>query len=131
MEQIIIFKDDTEMPAITIYGAQRNMLGANRESLAITVQSDYGTIKTRATADQRFTIRQVTETPILDADGKPTGEMQTETTEFDKNTYVKFGDIVDHQDGTITFYLGQKTDVEKLEEENAELLFNSLTGEAM
>lgn len=34
-------------------------------------------------------------------------------------------------DGTITFYLGQKTDVEKLEEENAELLFSSLTGEVM
>lgn len=56
--------------------------------------------------------------------------------ECDYQNYQVAGDIVDHRDGSFTVYMGKKTQLEEalatnaaLEAENAELLFQSLTGE--
>lgn len=51
-------------------------------------------------------------------------------TEFSYNGYCVAGDIVDTRDGKIIVYMGKKTELEVLEEENARLLFENLTGEA-
>lgn len=55
---------------------------------------------------------------------------------YDYTSYVVAGDIVDHRDGTFSIYMGKKTELEAaleanaaLEAENAELLFQTLTGE--
>lgn len=129
MEQKIILTNGTEMPVISVYGSQRVMQGSNREVLEITVVSDYAAVKGGIAADDSFIIRQTDMQPVIDTEGNDTGEVQTTIFEFYKKDYAINGDIVDHQDGTTTYYIGKKTDYEKLEEENAKLLFESITGE--
>lgn len=123
MEQKLIFADKTEVDAIQIFGSTRTMLGSHREVVEIKVKSDYETVKSKVSADPSFIIHQTHEVEKIDEEGNPTGEFETIFKEYPHNEYTLFGDIVDHQDGTITFYLGKKTDAELLEEENAELLF--------
>ena len=52
---------------------------------------------------------------------------------FDKSEYSIIGDITIHNDGSISIQFGKLTDQEitinQLMQENAELLFTSLTGE--
>ena len=52
--------------------------------------------------------------------------------EYDNSEYSIAGDIIDHRNGRVTVKMGKPTAEELLkvlEQENAELLFNNLTGE--
>lgn len=51
--------------------------------------------------------------------------------EYDNSDFSVAGDITDHRNGTLSVKMGKPTDVEVLEEENAALLFENLTGEVL
>ena len=51
--------------------------------------------------------------------------------EYDNSDYSVAGDIIDHRDGTLSVKMGKPTQIEQLEEENAALLFENLTGEVL
>ena len=51
--------------------------------------------------------------------------------EYDNSDYCVAGDITDHRDGTLSVKMGKPTQIEQLEEENAALLFENLTGEVL
>ena len=56
----------------------------------------------------------------------------TKLEEYDNSEYSIAGDIIDHRNGKVTIKMGKSTAEELLlvlEQENAELLFNNLTGE--
>ena len=96
-----------------------------REMLRITVSSTYADVAQYFVDDATFSIRQFD----VDENGN---ELETYT-DYEKTDYVIAGDIIDHRDGRITVYMCKKTkhelEIESLEAENAELLFNVLTGE--
>lgn len=96
-----------------------------REMLRITVSSTYADVAQYFVDDATFSIRQFD----VDENGN---ELATYT-DYEKTDYVIAGDIIDHRDGRITVYMCKKTkhelEMESLEAENAELLFNVLTGE--
>ena len=99
-----------------------------REVLRITIAgATIDEIKAHFTDNAVFSIRQ-TETRKNDD-----GSEYDEDVDYPKNEFCILGDIVCHKDGKITVYMGKMTEheleVQALEEENAELLFNNLTGE--
>lgn len=67
--------------------------------------------------------------PVLDAQGQPTYTESTTVETRDLSDYTIAGDVVDTRDGNVTVYMGRKTPMELLIEENAALLFENLTGE--
>ena len=99
-----------------------------REVLRITIAgATIDEIKAHFTDNAVFSIRQ-TETRKNDD-----GSEYDEDVDYPKTDFCILGDIVCHKDGKITVYMGKMTEheleVQALEEENAELLFNNLTGE--
>lgn len=59
------------------------------------------------------------------------GTVITVQEEYDNSEFSIAGDIIDHRDGTLSVKMGKPTQLEKLEEENAALLFENLTGEVL
>ena len=107
MQQIKI--KDNLIDVISCYGAHRTMLGAKRNSIEITMTSDYETIVNTFTDGITYSLIETTE-----------NEDETiQTHEYDKSSYCLAGDVVDHRDGTISIYMGMKTELE-LEKENTE-----------
>lgn len=54
------------------------------------------------------------ETPVLDENGEPTGEIETQQNEYDNSEYCVAGDITDHRDGTVSVKMGKFTNEELL-----------------
>ena len=99
-----------------------------REVLRITIaNATIDEIKAHFTDDAVFSIRQ-TETKKNED-----GSEYEEDVDYPKTEFCILGDIVCHKNGNITVYMGKKTEheleVQALEEENAQLLFDNLTGE--
>lgn len=100
-----------------------------RDVLRITlVDTNYGEVSEFFKNDAEYSIRQ-NEVTGKDTDGNDVyGDV-----DYSKNDYSILGDIVCHSDGKITVYMGKLTaheeEVKRLEEENAALLFENLTGE--
>lgn len=59
------------------------------------------------------------------------GTVITVQEEYDNSEFSIAGDIIDHRDGTLSVKMGKATQLEKLEKENAALLFENLTGEVL
>ena len=98
-------------------------LKRDREWKAISVIGDSASVK-KAFVDN-ISYRQEWDSTVILDDGTETKEIQTR----DLSDYCIAGDVVDTRDGNITVYMGKKTQVEILMEENAALLFENLTGE--
>ena len=98
-------------------------LKRDREWKAISVIGDSASVK-KAFVDN-ISYRQEWDSTVILDDGTETTEIQTR----DLSEYCIAGDVVDTRDGNITVYMGKKTQVEILMEENAALLFENLTGE--
>lgn len=98
-------------------------LKRDREWKAISVIGDSASVK-EAFVDN-ISYRQEWDSAVILDDGTETTEIQTR----DLSDYCIAGDVVDTRDGNITVYMGKKTQVEILMEENAALLFENLTGE--
>ena len=100
-----------------------------RDVLRITLaDTNYGEVCTFFKDDAEFSIRQNEVTGKDAEDNDVYGDV-----DYPKTEYSILGDIVCHKDGKITVYMGKPTaheeEVNRLEEENAALLFENLTGE--
>lgn len=116
----------------------------DRSSKAITLEMTYEDAKRIFVDDIKWSIEQEVErmedkheTVIIDEETGETEDAVTQVPvikleEYDNSEYSIAGDIIDHRNGKITVKMGKPTDKElliTLEQENAELLFSSLTGE--
>lgn len=61
---------------------------------------------------------------VTDTEGNQTTEVMTE----DLSDYCIAGDVVDHRDGTVSVYVGKKTEAELYQETIDELMLQILTG---
>ena len=131
----------TTYPA-TVNGFNPDITWDNRESKAITLEMSHaealelfmdGIVWSIVLQHEVATYQQDENgNYVLDENGAPiqTGN-EVKETEYDNSDYCVAGDITDHRNGTITVKMGKPTQVELLESENAALLFENLTGEAM
>lgn len=133
----------TQYPA-TITGRIHDSEWDDRSSKAITLEMTYEDAKRIFVDDIKWSIEQEVErmedkheTVIIDEETGETEDVVTQIPvikleEYDNSEYSIAGDIIDHRNGKITVKMGKPTDKElliTLEQENAELLFSSLTGE--
>ena len=106
--------------------SSKHFCGQYRDCLSIKITgSPYETISGMFLNGAVFSIMAYEEIPNVS--GLPSREY--EYVEYPKTDYIVAGDIIDHRDGTFTVLMGKKTALELLEEENAALLFENLTGE--
>ena len=135
--------NEIQYPA-TITGRIHDSEWDNRSSKAITLEMTYEDAKRIFVDDIKWNIEQEVEcmedkheTVIINEETGETEDVVTQVPvikleEYDNSEYFIAGDIIDHRNGKITVKMGKPTDKElliTLEQENAELLFSSLTGE--
>lgn len=115
--------DNKTFNAISFYVANTTMKNVSRETLFITIKdSTYEEIN--STFVDGIEIIKIDNQPLLSSK------------ETSYGTYSVAGEIRDNRNGTFTVLMGKKTALEiaqervlALENENAELLFQNLTGE--
>ena len=130
MQQIKI--GDTLINVVSCYGAYRNMLGSKRNSIEIVLESDYETVVNTFVDGITYSLVETTSeevvsrVPLVDENGDVmtdaegnvmTGlkeETVSQTYEYDKSNYCLSGDVVDHRNGTISVFMGEKTSEEEL-----------------
>lgn len=105
MKQYIKIGND-QIELISCYGFNSNMRGATRDSLEITLVSSYDYVVETFVDDLEYSLVQIE----TDEQGK---EVETE---YDKSEYCISGDVIDHRDGTITVFMGVKTELEYVNE---------------
>lgn len=123
----IIFADGTEFGCAlypietepSLFEKKRTVSGEFRDTLRITVYADAVSAAAAFNGSSAWSVR------VFEDDG-------VTYTDYDKSEYCVAGDIVDHRDGRVTVYMAKKLqhelDMESLERENAELLYENLTG---
>ena len=94
-------------------------LNNGRSILKIVLETDYATARGLFADGIYYAVRET----MVDENG------QEAVMEYDKSEYCKVLEIADHCNGEITVTMGKKTANELLEEENAQLMFELLTGE--
>lgn len=131
----IIFRDGREFEVTDypveieppIFAKKIAVDGANRDYLRITVNAAYADVAASFTDGAQYSIRQY--------DHAEDGSKLETYTDFDKSEYSVAGEIVDHRDGRVSVYMSKPTEhelqIRALEEENAALLFENLTGVSM
>ena len=109
----------------TIIGKVTDREWDDRASKAITLEMDYDTAVALFVDGLSWSIVDRHEVPVyqkdengelvLDEAGEPipTGEMETQETEWDNSDYNLAGDLTDHRDGTVTAKMGKLTAVEE------------------
>ncbi len=119
----------------SIFAKRRSVYGETRESLRVTVYAQAADIS----AVFQDGVRWAVEETVMPDDGTVTdagvdADTYKKTTSYDKSDYCICGDIVDHRDGRVSFYMAKHTGAElallEMEAENARLLYENLTGGA-
>lgn len=102
-----------------------------RECKTIRLEMSYETAVALFQNNVPWSIIERYETPVLDENGEPTGEVKTEQHEYDNSEYCVAGDITNHRDGTVSVKMGKKTRLEKEQElrQDAETAVKILLGE--
>ena len=95
-----------------IEGQLKNPAWDDRSTKAITLEMSYDQAMETFEDGQAWSIVMEQVRPILDADGNPTGEVETVTKEYGNDEYSMSGDITDHRDGTVTVVMGKPTELE-------------------
>lgn len=103
----------------------KNTRGQTRDCLIITTGETYQNVKNRFIDGVQFSVLAYEE--LMNVSGLPSREFGY--VEYEKHDYIIAGEITDNRDGTMTVIIGKKTEIEILEDENALLLFENLTGE--
>ena len=102
-----------------------------RECKTIRLEMSYETAVSLFQDNVPWSIIERYETPVMDENGEPTGEIETQQNEYDNSEYCVAGDITDHRDGTVSVKMGKKTRLEKEQElrQDAETAAKILLGE--
>ena len=116
-----IFPSYTFKDVYAMYDGSIYINKIRRDCIVLTIKNEsYELVKSVLDNDKSFSLQ------IIMSDDSISGT-------FDKSEYSIIGDIIIHNDGSISIQFGKLTDQEitinKLMHENAELLFTSLTGE--
>lgn len=98
----------------SVFSKRFTVRGEKRETLRLTLNADYADVAVSFVDGAEFLLRSPAENGGCE--------------DYDKSDYCVAGDIVDHRDGRVTVYMGQKTESEIVAEEYARLLFETLTG---
>lgn len=114
---IYVKVNNTLYPA-SIAGKMVNKEWDNRESKAITLESNFTTVNALFQDNTIWSIVSEETVPVLDEKGNPVldenGEQtyETQQTEFDNSEFCIRGDLTVHVDGTCTVEMGKPTDLE-------------------
>lgn len=116
-----IFPSYTFKDVYAMYDGSIYINKIRRDCIVLTIKNEsYELVKSVLDNDKSFSLQ------IIMSDDSISGT-------FDKSEYSIIGDITIHNDGSITIQFGKLTDQEitinQLMQENAELLFTSMTGE--
>lgn len=90
-----------------------------RSCLSMTFESDYATLKEKFTEGVQYSV-------VAD---EQTDDGENTQAEYDKSDYCLPIKFTDNCNGKFEVIMGKKTATELLEEENAQLMFELLTGE--
>ena len=107
--------------AAGITGTDMDTRWNHRKCKTIRLEMPYETASALFQNNVPWSIIEREETPVLDENGEPTGEVTTEQNEYDNSGYCVAGDITDHRDGTVSVKMGMAT---------ADEILAILTGEA-
>lgn len=119
-EPVAPYRGAREWRKITVVGTATDVKAAFVDGVMYTEEWDSVT---------RVPVLDEQGAPVLDAQGQPTFTETTTVETRDLWDYTIAGDVVDTRDGNVTVFMGRKTPMELLMEENAALLFENLTGE--
>lgn len=102
-----------------------------RECKTIRLEMSYETAVALFQDNVPWSIIERYETPVMDENGEPTGEIETQQNEYDNSEYCVAGDITDHRDDTVSVKMGKKTTLEIEQElrQDAETAAKILLGE--
>ncbi len=103
----IVFENGTKF-AMASRSVQRNYADSSRQWKGIDLVSDVESAKAAFVDDEVY--YKQWESIATDDDGNEVTETCTE----DLSAWCVAGEIVDHRDGTITVYMGKKTELEQL-----------------
>lgn len=101
-------------------GVKRGTLDASRAWESFTIESDVETVKALFCDGAVYHKAWETTTAAVDENGESVETVETLTK--DLSEYCVPGDVIDHRDGTVTVYMGKKTELELVTEEKAELV---------
>lgn len=110
-----------------IFEKRRMIDGKHRATVRFSLKTD---VKTATAAFTDGTPWYIEVTTVREDDD---GQTESSAKRYDKTSYCIAGDVVEHRNGCVTIYMAEMTEEEKeiasLEEENARLLYENLTGE--
>lgn len=117
---MIVFKDGTRVENTgNVIGKKRILRGVERESIEIHIpNTSYATVARLFTDGAQFSISTM----------KHVSDTELEEVIFNKFEYDVAGDIIDKRDGTFIVYMGVKTSEEKLSEEFAAFVLETVGG---
>lgn len=116
--------NETIYPAM-VNGKMADREWDNRESKSITLKMGYETANALFVDGLAWSIVEQHEVPVYQKDEQgelvtdengapiPTGETETQETEWDNSDFNLAGDLTDHRDGTLTAKMGKLTEVEE------------------
>jgi len=119
---------ETLYPAV-INGLMADRSWDNRESKIINLEMTHAEAEKLFVDGLAWSIVMDTVKGVEQEDGTIVQEPARE--EYDNSDFSVAGDITDHRNGTLSVKMGKPTQIEQLEEENAALLFENLTGEVL
>lgn len=110
---IYIKVNNTEYPA-AVNGVNNDRTWDGRDTKTVTLTMTAAEAAALLPNNTPWSIVQRETAPKYDAEGKPTGETEEVTNEWDNSEYSLSGDITDHRDGTVSVKMGKPTETEML-----------------
>lgn len=120
---IYIKVNNTEYPA-AVNGVNKDRSWDGRDTKTVTLTMTAAEAAALLPDNTPWSIVQREMVDVLDEQGKPTGETEEVTNEWDNSEYSLSGDITDHRDGTASIKMGKPT-----ETESAKATVTALAGE--
>lgn len=102
--------NETLYPA-SVSGRMQDKDWDNRESKAITMESDFATVNSLFSDGTPWSI--VTENNVITEDKNGNEVVETQQTEYDNSEFSIRGDLTVHVDGTCTVKMGKLTELEE------------------
>lgn len=117
---IYIKVNNTEYPA-AVNGVNKDRSWDGRDTKTVTLTMTAAEAAALLPDNTPWSIVQREMVDVLDEQGKPTGETEEVTNEWDNSEYSLSGDITDHRDGTASIKMGKPTEAETLRAQLAEI----------
>lgn len=117
---IFVKINNTEYPA-TVNGNLTDRNWNDRDTKTIYLTMTHDEAAALLPSGTPWSIVQRDTVDKLDAEGKPTGEIEEVVNEYDNSAYSLAGEITDYRDGTVSVKMGKPTEAETLRAQLAEI----------